>query len=70
MAGGILSGHDGSSGRGTHALCVKSRKTNTLISQALHIRSAIPFVQRLFHRISCLIYNEGNGSIHQPHIID
>ena len=38
MPGRILSGHDGSSGRGTHALCVKSRKTNTLFSQSLHIR--------------------------------
>ena len=69
MPGRILSGHDGSSGRGTHALCVKSRETNTLFSQSLHIRSMIPVIQRMTHRLTTLICDKRNRRIHKSHVI-
>ena len=67
MPGCILPCHNRSSWRGAHALSIKSRKTNTLFGKAFHIRSAIPFIQRLFYRISMMVCYKRNRSIHIIH---
>ena len=58
MTGSILPCHQRCSRRRTHTLSVKGRKPCSLFGQTFHIRSPIPIIKRLPHRISLFVDNK------------
>ena len=69
MACRVLSGHNGGARRRTYAIGIKRRKANSLAGQPLHVGSTIPFIQRLFLRISRRICQERARRVHHSHVI-
>ena len=69
VTGGVLPGHQrGARGR-AYALGVEGAEADALLCQPFHVGRAVPVVQRLAQRVALRVHIEGEGGIHQSHVI-
>ena len=65
----VLSCHDGRARGRADALGVEGGEARALCGQPFHVGRAVPVVQRLALGFSVAVGDEGDGSIHQSHIV-
>ena len=69
VTGGVLPREQGDPRGRTDTLRIEGAETNALLSQSFHVGCPIPVVQRMAEGLACGIYVEGEGGVHQSHVI-
>ena len=69
VTGGVLAGEQAGAGRRADALGIELGEAYTLVGQPLHIRRAVPAVERMLHRLPLRVGQKGHRSIHKSHVI-
>ena len=69
MTRGILARHDRDSGRRANAHGVKIVEANSSVSEAFHVGGPVPIVERMTLWFTAFVGQEGDRSVHDPHIV-